>query len=142
LADGKTGDLRIGGRWLKATVFDKGAEMCRAVRMAAMRELIAEGLVTMNRPRIWRKIGDRTRTVLGKRQYKVFKTPKPKIDQNPNDSSKVDSFYSRRNRLRILIRSTIGSAWFGFGFEWKRSSGRTQVVVKSTGNRGRQRRRM
>ena len=43
LADGKNGELRIGGRWLRATVFDKAAEMCRDVRMEAMRELIAEG---------------------------------------------------------------------------------------------------
>jgi hypothetical protein len=94
LADGKTGELRIKGRWLKATEFDREAEMCREVRMAAMRELIAVGFVEMKRPRICRKISGRMRVVLAGCQYSVFKTPRPKIDQKPADSSRVDLLQS------------------------------------------------
>lgn len=89
LADGKTGELRIGGRWLKATVFDRAAEMCKRVRLSAMRELIAEGYVAMERPLIRREIAGRSRAVLGACQYRVLKVPKPKTCQNSKDSSRV-----------------------------------------------------
>lgn len=89
LADGKTGELRICGRWLKATIFDKAAEMCKRVRLSAMRELIAEGYVAMERPLIRREIAGRSRAVLGACQYRVLKVPKPKTDQNSKDSSRV-----------------------------------------------------
>jgi len=108
LADGKTGELRINGRWLKATVFDHHAEMCRDVRMRAMRELIKAGHVIMTRPRISRLIKGRIRIVRGESQYKVLRDPQdsstvdaqetaPKTRQNPNnpsvihDSSTVDA---------------------------------------------------
>jgi hypothetical protein len=90
LADGKTGELRWkNGQWIKATVFDRQAEMCRVVRLPAMRELIDAGLVSLNRPRIWRIIGGRRRAVMGESQYTVFRDPKPENDRKSNDSSKV-----------------------------------------------------
>ena len=81
LADGKTGELRINGRWLRATVLDKAAEMCKRVRMAAMRELVAAGYVLMQRPLVHRELGGRARAVLGPSQYTVLKIPQTKIDK-------------------------------------------------------------
>ena len=46
LADGRTGELRIGNRWLHAEEIDFQAEMGRDVRMRSMRELIDAGLVS------------------------------------------------------------------------------------------------
>ena len=99
LADGITGELRINGHWLKATVFDRAAEMCRDIRMAAMRELIALGLVTVKRPRVWRVLGGRMRSVLAEAQYTVHREPVLKNLQKPKDSSKVD--------LQQSISSTV-----------------------------------
>ena len=90
LADGKTGQLRINGRWLKATVFDRAAEMCRDIRMRAMRELVAAGNVTVERPLVRRTINGRMRAVLAEAQYTVHREPVPKIDSKPSNSSKVD----------------------------------------------------
>jgi hypothetical protein len=90
LADGKTGELRINGRWLKATVFDRAAEMCRDIRMRSMRELIALGLVTLERPRVWRMIGGRMRAVLAEAHYTVHREPVLKNHQKAEGSSKVD----------------------------------------------------
>lgn len=90
LADGKTGELRINGRWLKASVFDASAEMCRDLRMSAMRELIAVGLVTLKRARVCRLIDGRRRSVLGETQYTVHREPVLKDHHEAKDSSKVD----------------------------------------------------
>jgi hypothetical protein len=89
LADGKTGELRIEGRWLKATAFDREAEMCKNTRLPAMRELVASGLVTLERPRVWRMIGGRMRAVTGTTEYTVHRKPVPKNHQEAKDSSKV-----------------------------------------------------
>jgi hypothetical protein len=75
LANGRTGELKIGGNWLKATVIDAAAEMCRDLRMKAIRELQAFGLVTVRRVRRVRMIKERRRTVLAECQYIVHKTP-------------------------------------------------------------------
>ncbi len=99
LADGKTGELRIGGRWLKATVFDRAAEMCKNTRLPAMRELIASGFVTLDRPRIWRTIGGRMRAVAGRPEYTVHRKPVPKNHRKANHSSKV--------HLQESISSTV-----------------------------------
>jgi hypothetical protein len=90
LADGKTGELRINGRWLKARVFDAEAEMCRDLRMRAMRELIAAGLVTFKPARVCRLIGGRRRSLLGEAQYTVHREPVLQDHQEAKDSSKVD----------------------------------------------------
>jgi hypothetical protein len=44
--------LKIKGRCLKAKAIDAAADMCRDVRMVAMRDLMALGLVTMERERV------------------------------------------------------------------------------------------
>ena len=78
LADGKTGAVRIKNRWLKARAIDAEGEMCRCVRLRAMRELVAtQGLVTMERERIERVIGCRKRVVLGACHYFVHRQPVP-----------------------------------------------------------------
>jgi hypothetical protein len=99
LADGKTGELRIKGQWMKATYFDRKAEMCKNTRLPAMRELIATGYVTVKRPRVWRMIGGRMRAVAGPTQYTVHREPAPRIDQQSKDSSKV--------HLQESISSTV-----------------------------------
>ena len=73
LADGKTGHLKIKGRWLRACVFDRAAEMCRCVRLGAMRELVAYGLVTVERERIERFLDGRRRVVFGPCHYTVHR---------------------------------------------------------------------
>jgi hypothetical protein len=90
LADWTTGELKINGRWLKATVFDRAAEICRDVRMRAMRELTSLGLVTVKRARISRMIDGRRRSFLGEAQYTVHRDALAKNHQNGKDSSKVD----------------------------------------------------
>jgi hypothetical protein len=75
ICEGKTGALRIRGRWLKAKAIDAAAEMCRDVRMRAMRELVALGLVTTERERVERVIGGRRRVVLGVVHYFVHRQP-------------------------------------------------------------------
>ena len=110
LADGKTGHLKIPGRkwgqsedrWLKAAAFDRAAEMCRCVRLKAMRELVAYGLVTIERERIERFLGGRRRVVLGPCHYTVHRqavfpktAKKPKILQESIFSTveEIDSQY-------------------------------------------------
>lgn len=91
LADGKSGELRIGGRWLKATRFDKEAKMCRDTRLPAMRELRDKGLVTVERPRVHRTIDGRVRAVAGGVHYTVHRQPVDLRDHHKaKDSSKVD----------------------------------------------------
>ena len=41
LANGKTGELRIRDRWLRAEYIGREADMCRNVRLQAMRDLVA-----------------------------------------------------------------------------------------------------
>jgi len=82
-ADGHSGDLKIPGRkwnkaeptWMKATQFDREARMSKATRLKAMRELIARGLVTATRPRVYRVIGGRMRAVAGPTHYTVHRAP-------------------------------------------------------------------
>jgi len=98
-ADGHTGELKIPGRkwnkaesvWLKATQFDREANMSKPTRMKAMRELIARGLVTVARPRVHRVIGGRMRAVAGPTQYTVHRTPANTRThhERPTKSSKV-----------------------------------------------------
>lgn len=101
LADGKTGDLRIGARWMKATTIDRAAEMCRDVRLKAMHELQELGLVTAERQRIERVIGGRKRVVLGCVHYKVHphtqssKSPISTVDLLQSISSTVEEIDSQ-----------------------------------------------
>jgi hypothetical protein len=74
LADGATGQLMIGERWLSAREIEFHAEMGRDVRMRSMKELIAAGLVTFERERMSRRIGGRTRQVRGRSRYTVHKS--------------------------------------------------------------------
>jgi hypothetical protein len=85
LADGKTGELKINGRWLRAKAFDAAAEICRDLRLAAMRELIDAGLVTRDFEMAVRFIGGRRRAVRSRSQYTVYRTA-----QKPNDSGGAD----------------------------------------------------
>lgn len=90
MADGKSGELRFRERWYKAKEFDREAKMCERVRLAAMRELVAAGLVTFTRPRVWRMIGGRLRAVAGSVHYVVYRQPVPlKNRQKTRDSSKL-----------------------------------------------------
>jgi hypothetical protein len=75
LADGKTGALKIRNRWLKAKAIDAAAEMCRDVRLRAMRELVALGLASMERERVERVIKGRKRVVFGITRYFVHRQP-------------------------------------------------------------------
>jgi hypothetical protein len=75
LADGRTGELRIGGRWLRAEAIDAAAEMCRDIRMRGMRELAAAGLVSFERERLLRVVRGRRREVLGRTRYVVHRGP-------------------------------------------------------------------
>jgi hypothetical protein len=75
LADGKTGALKIKDRWLKAKAIDAAAEMCRDVRLCAMRELVALGLASMERERVERVIKGRKRAVFGIAHYFVYRQP-------------------------------------------------------------------
>lgn len=102
LADGKTGHLKIEGRWLRASVFDRAAEMCRCVRLRAMRELVAYGLVSVERERVERYLGGRRRVVLGPCRYTVHRQAvapetgkKPEILQEsiPSTVEEIDSHY-------------------------------------------------
>ncbi len=102
LADGKTGHLKIKGQWLRASVFDRTAEMCRCVRLRAMRELVAYGLVSVERERVERFIGGRRRVVLGRCRYTVHRQAvapktikKPRILQEsiPSTVEEIDPQY-------------------------------------------------
>lgn len=90
MADGKSGELRFRERWYKAKAFDREAKMCERVRLAAMRELVAAGLVTHTRQRVLRMIGGRLRAVAGGVHYVVHRQPVPLRDrQKTRDSSKL-----------------------------------------------------
>jgi hypothetical protein len=90
LADGRSGELRIRGQWLKAIRFDREAKMCERVRLSAMRELVTAGLVTFTRPRVRRMIGGRLRAVAGSVHYVVHRQPVPPENrQKIRDSSKL-----------------------------------------------------
>jgi hypothetical protein len=73
LADGKTGELKINGRWLRATAIESAAEIGRDARLRYMRELVAMGFVTRDFERVLRFIGGRRRMVRGRTQYKVHR---------------------------------------------------------------------
>jgi hypothetical protein len=73
LAEGRTGDLKILGRWRRASEFDRASEMCRCVRLKAMRELVATGLVTVHRERVERFLNGRRRVVMGPCHYTVHR---------------------------------------------------------------------
>jgi hypothetical protein len=115
LADGVTGELRINGRWLKATVFDRAAEMCRDIRMRSMRELIALGLVTLERRRVWRVLGGRMRSVLGEARYTVHREPVPKNHQKANKSSKVDLLKSIPSTVEEIDSQYLSNPPLGAG---------------------------
>jgi hypothetical protein len=90
MADGKSGELRFRERWYKAKEFDHEAKICERVRLAAMRELVAAGLVTFTRPRVRRMIGGRLRAVAGSVHYVVHRQPVPlKNPPKTRDSSKL-----------------------------------------------------
>jgi hypothetical protein len=108
LANGKTGELKIRGRWLKSRQIDAASEICRDIRLKAMRELQVLGYVTVKRERVLRVIGGRKRMVLGAVHYVVHrqpvateqlsKTPKAKpilLESIPSTVEKIDSqFFS------------------------------------------------
>jgi hypothetical protein len=75
LADGRTGEVRIGKRWLRGESIDAAAEMCRDIRMRCMRELEAAGLVSFERERVLRVVRGRRREVLGRTRYTVHRLP-------------------------------------------------------------------
>lgn len=132
LADGKTGELRHKDRtWMKATYIQKKAGMCRDVRLSAMRVLIRVGLVTMNRLRLRRTIGDRIRVFLGRAEYRVYKAPTPQTDQKPNDSSKVGVLRSISSTVeeidsQYFPETPIGASGSGLGSDGKNSCQNTK----------------
>jgi hypothetical protein len=121
LADGKTGELRINGRWLQSVVIDRAAEMCRDIRMKCMRELIALGLVSFDRERVERFVKGRKRVVLGRTRYCVHRraqiqhyqqnvTPNRELDgsEKPNDfGGPVPKIIKTPNVLLKSISSTV-----------------------------------
>jgi hypothetical protein len=103
LADGDTGQLKIKGRWRKAKEFDAAAEICRDVRLAAMRELIDAGLVGLEFEMAVRFIGGRRRAVRSRSQYTVHRTA-----QEPNDSGGADPQFVEKPRILLKsISSTV-----------------------------------
>jgi len=85
LADGQTGELRIGKRWKRGEEIDAAAEMCREVRFAAMHELLDAGLVTREFEMVVRFIGGRRRAVRSRVQYTVYRTAqKPNVSGGAN----------------------------------------------------------
>jgi hypothetical protein len=79
----KRGEVRIRSRWLKGKAIDAAAEMCRDVRLLAMRELKEAGLVSFERERVIRFIRGRWREVRGCTEYKVYKVPVPSDSRSP-----------------------------------------------------------
>jgi hypothetical protein len=75
LGDRKTGALKIGDRWLKASAIYKAAELCRDRGMIAVRELVALGRASWERHRVERVIQGRRRVVLGRVHYYVHREP-------------------------------------------------------------------
>jgi hypothetical protein len=122
MADGKSGELRFRERWYKAKEFDREAKMCERVRLVAMRELVAAGLVTFTRPHVRRMIGGRLRAVAGSVHYVVHRQPVPmKNRQKTKDSSKLHSGKPSGNA--VVNRTKTSSKFrFGFGFALFRES--------------------
>lgn len=75
LANGRTGELRIRDRWLRAEYIGREADMCRNVRLRSMRELIAAGYVSVFRERVLQIINGRRRVVMGRCHYCVHRNP-------------------------------------------------------------------
>jgi hypothetical protein len=96
LADGRTGELRIGDRWLHAEAIDAAAEMCRDIRMRCMRELVAAGLVSFERERVHRKVRGRFREVLGRSRYVVHRSPM---------ELSREGFVPVQGKARVLLQS-------------------------------------
>lgn len=109
LANGKTGQLKIKDRWLKATVFDRAAEMCRCIRLRAMRELIGAGLVTVERESVLRIIEDRRRVVWAGTRYTVHRQSLP-IENHQNIgvcARPIPKTVKKPNVLPKSISSTV-----------------------------------
>ena len=98
LADGRTGELKINGRWLTAKKIESEAEMCRGVRLPAMRELIAAGLVAYDFERVVRLIGGRRRAVRSRTRYTVHRTAQKPNVLRGSDPQIVE-------KPRILLKS-------------------------------------
>jgi hypothetical protein len=75
------GELKQGATWYQATEFDRAALMCRQVRQVAMLELIARGLVTVERVHEERVINGRKRVVFGVTHHTLH-LPKVVNDKN------------------------------------------------------------
>jgi hypothetical protein len=126
LADGQTGELKVKGRWRKAKEFDAAAEICREVRFAAMKELIAEGLVGRKFEMAVRFIGGRRRAVRSRVQYTVYHTPQkpnvfggadPKIVKNPCILLKSISSMVEKIDPQVLSRLPLTGSIPAAGFE-------------------------
>ncbi len=77
LANGKTGELSIGGGPLDWQFIRKRAEICRNVWLRLLKELTAAGLVSCTRERVFVYRKGRKYAVLGRAHYFVHKLPKP-----------------------------------------------------------------
>jgi hypothetical protein len=81
MADHRTGELRHRQHWFTGKEIDRRAGICDETRKKYMRELVALGLVRMERVRVDRVLMDhvtghrRRRTVLGETRYTVAKSP-------------------------------------------------------------------
>jgi hypothetical protein len=106
MADGKSGHLKIRGRWLRACEFDRAAEMCRCVRLRAMRELVTFGLVSVERVRVERFINGRRRVVLGPCRYTVHREPTVLQQSISSTVEEIDS--------QVLSNPPMGAGGSGF----------------------------
>jgi hypothetical protein len=108
LADYKTGELRINGRWIRAAAIESAAEFCRDIRLRGMRELVAIGLVTYDFERVVRFIGGRRRVVRGRTRYVVHKeaiTPNSGSSTAQNPNVLGGSVREIIEKPRILLKS-------------------------------------
>lgn len=100
IADGTTGEVRKNDKWFSPEAIDRAAEMCKCVRMPAMRELLETGYVTFVRPRVLRFIGHRQRMVLGCIRYTVYRRPVAPANRTLGKGAEKHPIKSR-----VLLRS-------------------------------------
>lgn len=132
LADGSTGELKINGRWLRAKAIESAAEMCRDVRLAAMRELVAAGLVTYDFEMAVRFIGGRRRAVRSRTRYIVHRAARksnalggadPLIVEKPCILLKSISSTVEEIDLQVVSRPTSAVPMDAAGFEFEGETG-------------------
>ncbi len=108
MADHRTGELRHRQHWFTGKEIDRRAGICDETRKKYMRELVALGLVRMERVRVDRVLTDRLnghrrrRTVLGETRYTVVKSLR-----KHSGSSTAKKIYPRKPPVLLRPSSSI-----------------------------------